>query len=41
MNVGIEALKKCELFADCDDDLLEEVLAQSTERRYSAGETVF
>jgi CRP-like cAMP-binding protein len=41
MSVGIEALRKCELFDACDDALLEKVLAQSEERAYAAGELVY
>ncbi len=41
MSLGIEALKKCELFEPCDDALLEKILAQSKERTYAAGEQVY
>lgn len=41
MSVGIEALRKCELFDACDDALLEEVLAQGEERAYAAGDLVY
>lgn len=41
MSLGIEALRKCELFDACDDALLEEVLAQGEERAYAAGDLVY
>ena len=41
MSVGIEALRKSELFEACDDALLEKVLAQAEEREYAAGEQVY
>ena len=41
MSVTIEALRKCELFDACDDALLRDVLAQSKEREYSAGDVVY
>ncbi len=41
MSIGIEALRKCELFDAADDALLEQVLAQSEERVYAAGEQVY
>ena len=41
MSVGIEALRKSELFDACDDALLEKVLAQAEEREYAAGEQVY
>ncbi len=41
MSVGIDALKKSELFAACDDALLAEVLAQAEERTYALGDVVY
>ncbi len=41
MSVGIDALRKSELFDACDDALLEKVLAQAEEREYAAGEQVY
>lgn len=41
MSAGIEALRKSGLFDACDDDLLEQVLAQSEERAYAAGDLVY
>ena len=41
MSLGIEALRKCELFDACDDALLEEVLAQGEERAYAAGDLLY
>ncbi len=41
MSVGIEALRKSELFEACDDALLEKVLAQAEERAYAAGDQVY
>jgi len=41
MSVGIEALRKCELFDAADDALLEKVLAQGEERAYAAGDLVY
>jgi CRP-like cAMP-binding protein len=41
MSVGIEALRKCELFDACDDALLEDVLAQGEERAYAAGDLLY
>ena len=41
MSVGIEALRKCELFDACDDALLEEVREQGEEREYAAGDLVY
>ena len=41
MSVGIEALRKCELFDACDDALLEKVLAQGEERAYAAGNQIY
>ncbi len=41
MSVGIEALRKSELFATCDDALLAEILAQAEERTYAAGDVVY
>ncbi len=41
MSAGIEALRRCGLFAAADDALLEKVLAQGEERAYAAGDPVF
>jgi CRP-like cAMP-binding protein len=41
MSIGIEALRKSGLFDACDDALLEQVLAQSEERTYAAGDLVY
>jgi CRP-like cAMP-binding protein len=41
MSVGIEALRKCELFDAADDALLGKILAQAEERAYAAGDLVY